>query len=351
MCVNPRLLDGGVFVACRKCWQCRSNRINDWVGRCIAESQSSTVTRSVTLTYGPNAQGEKDHERAAVLTYSDVQKYLKRLRYHGYAVRYFCVGEFGGAKGRAHWHLLLFFQGKSPNHELDTRVNDAFWDHGFSQWEEVRDHERGIRYVCKYIQKDLRDAERQRQVAMSRFPPLGAVYFSGLARRYAQQGISPREPSYHFRDVVDRENRTIKFRLRGASLDIFIGAFLDEWSRLHGGHPPPSDLITEYWDRQAQYLPPVYVTPFKPAYGRPWLKPPLAGEVVFSESYNSWVWLGKTETLFWSYDDKGNRAWHGEIRTEAQAERLRAAFERRGELPTYREASRGMSEAKPVRRR
>ena len=351
MCVNPRLLDGGVFVACRKCWQCKSNRINDWVGRCIAESQSAAVTRSVTLTYGPDAAGRKDHERTAVLTYSDVQKYLKRLRHNGYPVRYFVVGEFGSEKGRAHWHALLFFMNEAPKHDLSVRFDEPHWPHGTSFWEEVRDHEAGIRYVCKYIQKDLRDAERQRQVAMSRFPPLGAVYFGGLARRYAEQGISPREPTYHFRDVVDRDGRTIKFRLSRASLDLFIGAFLDHWSRLHGGHPPPSDLLTEYWDRQARYLPPVYATAFRPGYGRPWLKPPQGGEVVFSEVYNAWVWLGPTHTLFWSYDDEGNRAWHGEIRTETQAERLRAAFERRAGLPSYREARQGMSEAKSSRRR
>lgn len=341
MCVNPRRMDNGAEVWCRKCWQCTNNFINDWVGRCIAESKVAAVTRSVTLTYGPDEAGNVDHERTAILTYSDVQKYLKRLRKNGYPVRYFAVGEFGGKKGRAHWHLILFFIRESPKHELGVRFDEPNWPHGYSFWEEIDDAAASVRYVCKYIQKDLRDAERQRQVGMSRFPPLGALYFGGLARRYVEQGISPQQPVYHFPDVTDEHGETRKFRLRGASRDLFIRTFLEVWAANYGTHPPHSDMVAEWLDKQSNYNPELVLQPFRPAYGRPWIDPPEGVSMQFSEAHNSWCYERDGETLFWSYDLEGKRAWQSVIRTETQAERLREASERRKLLPGYREMSRG----------
>lgn len=342
MCINPRRLDNGAEAWCRKCWQCTANYINDWVGRCVAESKTVPITRSVTLTYGRDAEGNSDHERASILTYSDVQKWLKLLRYHGYPVRYFAAGEFGSEKGRAHWHLILFFLRESPKHELMRNLVQAHWDHGYSYWEAIDDHARAVRYVCKYIQKDLRDAERQRQVGMSRFPPLGAVYFGGLARRYVEQGISPQLPAYHFPDVRDENGETIKFRLSHASKRLFIEAFLTEWAEKRGGHWPHSDMISEYLDQKAKYSQELSPRPFQPALSRPWIDPPNGGPMSFSPVHNSWTCVAPTgETLFWSFDLEGKRAWQSVIRTETQADRLREAFERRKGLPSYLEASRG----------
>ena len=128
MCISPNTLSDGTQVACRNCWQCRADRINDWVGRCIAESKTAVASHAITLTYGRvhlstenDAYGDAEHPRAAVLTYSDVQKYFKLLRRHGYPLRYFAVGEYGSLKGRAHWHIIAFWQDKAPPHELNTR--------------------------------------------------------------------------------------------------------------------------------------------------------------------------------------------------------------------------------------
>ena len=126
MCLNPILLPNGQEVACHQCWQCVRRRIDDWQGRCIAESLTSRAAHVVTLTYGRDRRyGAADHLQAAVLTYSDVQRFLKHLRGYGdraakkHPVRYFCCGEYGHMKGRAHWHCLLFWQGEVPDIELD----------------------------------------------------------------------------------------------------------------------------------------------------------------------------------------------------------------------------------------
>lgn len=350
MCLEPVTLPSGDVTGCRKCWQCTSTRVQDWVGRCIAEGEDVVASHSVTLTYGGG-----DHERAAVLTYSDVQKFFKTVRKAGFPVRYFVVGEFGGAKGRTHWHGILYWLTKAPNHliegeggkrievpiPLKKRFNHRWWPHGYAYFDEV--HSGSVLYCCKYLQKDLRDSERQGRLAMSKSPPLGARYFDALAQRYVEQGISPQVAQYHFRGVLDGNGRPQRFHLHRQSRDLFLGAFVRHWTRLRGGHWPHSDLVADYLDRAAGYTAAPASRPFQPSYGKPWIKPPKGGQVIFDEPRNSWCWLGATETLFWSFDDEGRRAWHAEIRTEAQAERLREASDRRAALPSYREASRAGS--------
>lgn len=236
-------------VACHECWQCRKNAIDDWVGRNIAESKTSKASHAVTLTYGRDRRGEVDHERASILTYSDVQKYLKLLRRHGYPVRYFVTGEFGSRKGRAHWHIMLYWQDKVPPHVLDENFMEEHWPHGWSFWTEPTPH--AVRYNCKYIQKDMGEAERQGHLAMSKKPPLGALYFRDLAERYVRQGLSPQTLEYSFPDVKRRNHRgsheLVRFRLRDRSADLFLGHFMAEWWNTYGDTPIPKSPLLDEW--------------------------------------------------------------------------------------------------------
>lgn len=271
MCIAPiRIVgpDGLTEVACRKCWQCEENRINDWVGRCIAESKTAGETYAVTLTYGRDEEDQVDHLRAALLTYSDVQKYLKLLRFHGYAVRYLVTGEYGSAKGRAHWHIMLFFEVAAPWHELDrnfmhwrmaadgtvakdTRGADsAFWPHGYSFW--TKPTHRAVRYNCKYINKDVSKSERQGHLGMSRMPPLGAAYFYGLAERYVKAGLIPQDLKYSWPDVVNKKRKPLQFILSGRMADLYLDHYIHTWRRLRPGrHMPNSVLVEEYMDKLA----------------------------------------------------------------------------------------------------
>lgn len=89
MCQSPNKLADGTQVACHECWQCINAQVDDWCGRCIAENRTAVASHAVTLTYGRDISadsvtyGDAEHERAAVLTYSDVQKWLKLFRRHG----------------------------------------------------------------------------------------------------------------------------------------------------------------------------------------------------------------------------------------------------------------------------
>lgn len=256
MCIAPNKLSNGVLVSCHECWQCREAAINDWVGRNIAESKTSVACHAATLTYGRNAASDVLHERSVVLTYSDVQKYLKLLRRHGYPVRYFITGEYGSLKGRAHWHCMFYWQDKVPAHQIDRSFHHEYWPHGHMKW--TAPNHPAIRYNCKYVYKDIKagDQVRQGHLAMSKKPPLGAEYFARLARRYVEAGIAPQALSdhltafgYSFGEVLDRGGAPIKFALRGKSLERFINEFLTGWlARWPGQQLPNSRLLDEALD-------------------------------------------------------------------------------------------------------
>lgn len=247
MCLAPIMMDDGSAVACRKCKQCRGQAINDWVGRNIAESKTAKGAHSLTLTYGRNEANDSDHERAVLLTYSDIQKYLKLLRRHGYPVRYFIAGEFGSTKGRAHWHCILYWQDRVPEHVLRENFMERHWPHGWSFWDEIGPY--SVRYACKYIQKDMGDALRQGHLTMSKKPPLGAKYFEQLAERYVEQGLSPQSLLYRFPEAKwrnkDGSEVPLDFMLRGRSAELFLQHYIDSWQAVHGDSRWPASEVVE----------------------------------------------------------------------------------------------------------
>lgn len=89
--------------SCGTCDGCRYHKHESLVSRGIAEAQSAACTLFVTLTYA-------DGEKAEWLDYSDVSLFLMRLRKAGHKIRKFSAGEYGEKNGRAHWHLLIYFQ-------------------------------------------------------------------------------------------------------------------------------------------------------------------------------------------------------------------------------------------------
>jgi len=278
MCVQPAVLRDGKKIACRKCWQCRERRVTDWVGRCIAESKTAVASSVVTLTYGGG-----DHERAAILTYSDVQKFFKVLRRAGYPCKYLAAGEVGD-KGRAHWHIIIYWL-KHPfpvvdrygNHiggpenlielqgrdEWDgsrnaykrprdpknpTRYWTRRWPHGHTVWDSP--DIRSVRYACKYLQKNTED--QQGYFTMSKVPLIGSEYFERRAKMFVEQGLVPQDLSYGFPEAKDRKGRPIKFMLGGACAKLFLKAFVREWAaNPPQKHMPYSQLIEDFLDKEA----------------------------------------------------------------------------------------------------
>lgn len=254
MCLSWREVNGNI-VPCHVCWQCKRDRVNDWVGRCIAESATSTETLRLTLTYGKDDRYDVDHPHARQLHYADVQKYLKRLRKNTDGrIRFFATGEYGSAKGRAHWHLVLFCQGaRPPGVRFDERyVHQAapgvkLWPHGWSFWEEANPER--IRYAVKYILKDVAEGFDRVQ-RLSTQPELGRVYFRNEAHRYALAGLPPRH-TYRFPGDRLRDGSMREYRLSRAALYKFLGDYALAWRELYGGEDwPQSDLMDAFCDER-----------------------------------------------------------------------------------------------------
>lgn len=236
------------MVACRICWQCVERRILDWTGRCIAESKTSAASHSITLTYGRDEFGNEDHLRAKVLTYSDVQKYLKKLRFNGYPLRYLVAGEYGPEKGRCHWHLIAFWQDKVPPHTLNEMFAESHWTHGLSYWDTVGP--RSVRYCCKYLQKDMVKDEKQTHMSMSKIPPLGGRYFDDLAQKYVDQGLAPQDLTYSFHESRSSETgKKHTYTMMNTSAKDFMQVYLAKWeARYPGVLHPYSEILNDYED-------------------------------------------------------------------------------------------------------
>lgn len=343
MCIAPNRLNNGSLVGCRNCWQCAERKILDWTGRCIAESKVCTASHSITLTYGRGLDGknlgQKSHERAHVLTYSDVQKYFKRLRKDGFACSYFVVGEYGSTKGRSHWHAIVYWHGPVPPHEIRTsKYMQKHWPHGFSFWDEIGPA--SVRYVCKYVQKDLADAEAQGHLSMSKKPPLGARYFALRAQRYVDAGLAPQDMFYSFDEARDRDGNKLKFLLGGRSAELFLEEYIMRWRGypprgfhgppcpVRGWHYPASTVVEEYEDKltrnrviQDEFV----ITRDTVVKGdKPTYLPQGATEILFSQKHNAYYTMVDGNRLFWSYSNSGVKRWEDVIRIIPEQETIPA---------------------------
>lgn len=240
MCVAPCKLADGTEVACRYCWQCKRNKINDYVGRCIAESKFSTQTYAVTLTYAQEAGVS-----SVTLVYKDIQDFLKRLRKR-YNVRYIVAGEYGTKKGRAHWHIVLFFKGKVPEVKQDVRVNWKYWPHGFSYFQ--KPDWKGFQYVLKYVLKDQTADSADNHLAMSKKPPLGYEFFEELAKTHVDQAVVPRSFKYKVGGIRKDNGEEKTFFMQGKTRDNFMNAFKIGWIEKYG-EEPYSEFFDEWDDK------------------------------------------------------------------------------------------------------
>lgn len=197
MCLSPKEVpysrDGLPYVArvpCRECWQCRASRVNDLVGRSLAEASCSLATCAITLTYRDSAARDVDLADRFI-TKSHWQRAVRSLRKRGHGVRYLVAGEYGDLNGRAHFHALLFFSGQPPEIAQGKRDWVKWWPHGhvFGDWSA---DERAVRYVCKYVLKGGVDS----WLSFSKKPPLGHAWFAAKAAAHIRDGVVPRSFDY-----------------------------------------------------------------------------------------------------------------------------------------------------------
>ena len=320
MCITPSNISNIGLVACRNCWQCRSNRVNDYVGRCIAEAHTSKLTLAVTLTYG---QGDID--RSAALYYPDFQKFMKKLRRAGYTVRYIVAGEYGSQKGRAHWHAILFFSGeKIPDIgelALNKRIQWKYWAEGFS-WIEEPDYG-AFRYVLKYTLKQEHGDVNVGHLAMSKKPPLGYEYFQQRVQRYVDQGLAPQSYKYTFDDEFDSGGKRREFMMQGVTRENFINQFIALWQKTYVKPLPESEIIEEHIDKLVEDDPAYAWERFiidLTSKASPYWSGETSSQIVKAVAVNGGC-ITKNVFNKWHYlklNDKGDITWRRELFDRAQ---------------------------------
>lgn len=199
-------------VPCKVCWQCKSARMNDYVGRALAEASTSKASMAVTLTYAP-----RDDLAERIVHPRHFQLFIKLLRRAGHKIRYIVAAEYGELKGRVHFHAILFFEhiapspwGQvpeyNPDHIKDPNSSASFsrdvphqrmchireWPHGHikADWSAS---EKSVRYVCKYI---LADDKNNAWFSLSKKPALGAAFFAAKADEARTLGVLPSSFTY-----------------------------------------------------------------------------------------------------------------------------------------------------------
>ena len=111
---------GDIIVPCDRCGFCADNRINDWIGRCVAEALSCFDVWALTLTYRDSEDGHIP--RGAIDPISeDIADFMRSLRdraryecrtkglpWFGADLRYLAVYDRGAEGDRGHWHVIIF---------------------------------------------------------------------------------------------------------------------------------------------------------------------------------------------------------------------------------------------------
>jgi hypothetical protein len=296
------------------------------VGRCIAESRYSKATYAVTLTYANDAG-----VNAVSLVYKDVQDLIKRLRKR-YKVRYICAGEYGTAKGRAHWHIILFFRGEAPKIEEDVRVNWKYWDKGYSYFQQP--DWKGFQYVLKYVLKDTDLDSADSHLAMSKKPPLGNEFFMELAKEHVEQAVIPRSFKYKVAGVK-KDNGTEKvFMMQGKTRENFMNAFKKGWIEKYGKEP--SSEFYEEWDEKnysVEYTDEEIIKRLQHKdviYYEPWIQNGAEtpeGTWMEAEYYGNEIVVYATEDNTWIFEDgewREERENVNEILGKSQIKRIRS---------------------------
>lgn len=132
----------GEFHRCHRCSGCVALRA--WLSSLRIELEAHGHKGRVwlcTLTFKEPVVDER-------VSYALVQKWLKRVRKNASSgsVRYTCVSELGGRRGRFHYHLVLYCQDDLKWRDLNS------WDAGFSHFKLVGAHAAAM-YVGKYLSK------------------------------------------------------------------------------------------------------------------------------------------------------------------------------------------------------
>lgn len=168
-----------VEVPCGKCPECVRAYKYSWVGRCLAEAETTPYSYFITLTYD-------DAHLLASPQKKEIQNFINRLRKF-IKCRYLAVGEHGNLSDRSHYHLILFCQ--NPIEDLavlkrgepplfTSELLSRCWDYkGYVSVGQA--NAQTFAYTLGYIlTKEKKTAFKMQSQG------LGSVFFSSLKDKY-----------------------------------------------------------------------------------------------------------------------------------------------------------------------
>lgn len=146
-------------LSCGQCVGCRLERSRQWAIRCVHEASLYDENCFVTLTYSPDKL-----PLSGSLVYREFQLFMKRLRrrFSFCKIRFFAAGEYGGEKGRPHFHACLFgldfpdkvlFQRRNGSDLFTSKILDELWGKGFCSVGALTFE--SAAYVARYIMKKV----------------------------------------------------------------------------------------------------------------------------------------------------------------------------------------------------
>lgn len=255
---KPRIM----LIPCGQCIGCRIQQREDWTTRIELEARQWPKDQVwfITLTYDDEhvpgmilktgellrkAQyvwkpGEKSPESVQTLLYTDVQKFLKRLRKaYKKQLRFFCAGEYGEQTARPHYHMILY--GWEPtdlkqlykihhNGYYTSEWLEKLWGNG--QIQIAQAVPATYRYVAGYVTKKMYEIDGQKANAyyklgqqkpfacMSLKPGLGDSYYQEHKEEIWQQGYiqctngkKAQIPRY-YEKMMEKENPKRLWRIK-----------------------------------------------------------------------------------------------------------------------------------------
>lgn len=250
-CTNAYVPEAGKRYMCRKCEHCRKVWKQRWTGRLMCEHASSRSTWFVTLTIG----GGYDNPEAYALDSSWLHKWNQAMKRQGHQFRYVAVAEYGGDRGRGHWHLILFWKSEPPVVPMGKRFRWTFtdkrgierdlWPHGLVQCEYPRSNQAAMSYVLGYLDKGK---GHKGEFTFSKRPAVGESYLLERARKAARVGLAlfPKgTPTYQVEGNVKDRGPTAGqlydywLDTDSAVFDRMISAYLVEWFQVRPGSVLP----------------------------------------------------------------------------------------------------------------
>lgn len=166
-----------VAVPCGKCNFCLKRNSDDWMQRLENEAKESDSAMFLGITYDEEhihkVKGA-NNTLQATLKKEDLQKYIKKLRWHNdkfakerlgvssikearrltKSIKYYAIGEYGSTTYRPHYHIIIFnLEDKFTQRKTKNDLLDEIWEKGQIDKGHGNGIGGGIAYCTRYLIK------------------------------------------------------------------------------------------------------------------------------------------------------------------------------------------------------